>query len=96
MPAIAVAQVTPITNPTGYTFAQWVNSIVAIFNSLIALLGSIAIVIFFIGLLRFIFKSDDARGRAAGRSMILWGLVSLFVLFTLGGIIQFVKSNLGL
>lgn len=96
LPSLAIAQVRPITGSTGYTFSQWVGSIVDIFNALTVVLSSIAIVVFFIGILRFIYNAGDTNARTAGRNTIIWGLISLFVLFSIGGIVQLLKSSLGL
>lgn len=70
------------------TFASVVANIVSLLNLVIGVLAALALVIFFWGLVRYIYHSDDAHSREEGRSSIMWGLVALFVLFSLFGILQ--------
>lgn len=70
------------------TFASVVADLISFINLLVGVLGALALVIFFWGLVKFIYHSDDAHSRQEGRKSILWGLIALFVLFSLYGILQ--------
>ena len=73
---------------TSLTFRDLVLNLVSNVNVVMPLLAGIAVVFFFIGLIRFIYKAGDAKGRKTGRDAIVWGLVGIFVIFSLWGIIR--------
>ncbi|MEI6864226.1 MAG: pilin [Candidatus Adlerbacteria bacterium] len=80
----------PFTSTTA-KFSDLVDQLIKLMNSFIPLLIGVAIIFFFIGLIRYIYKSGDAKGRAAGRDNIIWGLIGLFIIFTLWGILRFLQ-----
>lgn len=55
---------------------------------LVGVLAALAVVVFFIGLVRYIKDSGDAKGHAEGRERIIWSLIALFVLFSIWGILS--------
>lgn len=77
---------------SGDTFKDVVVRLLGYMNLLVWPLIGLAIVFFFWGLIRYIYKSGDAKGRALGRQTIIWGLIGLFVLFTLWGLVRLLQS----
>ena len=72
------------------TFSQFIYQFSPIVNGIIALLSGVAILVFMAGLARYIFNiSGDTKKIQEGKELILWGLISLFILFALGGILNF-------
>ena len=69
------------------TLASVVQTLISFINLLVGVLATLAIVIFFWGLVRYIYRSDDEHALAEGRQTILWSLIALFVLFSLWGIL---------
>ena len=80
------------TSLVGNTVAQ-VSAIVA---QLVPLLVSIAVLLFLWGIVKFIAKIGDEEGRKAGKSLMIWGMVGLFVMISFWGIIGYVQQSLGL
>ncbi|MCX6820158.1 MAG: hypothetical protein NT019_02670 [Candidatus Adlerbacteria bacterium] len=80
--------------PTTTSFKDLVNIIISYINLIVPIVGGLAIIFFFVGLVRYIYYAGDAKGRTAGRDNIIWGLVAMFVIFTLSGILQLLKSAL--
>ncbi len=72
---------------TSATFASAVHTILNLVYSLEWLLSGVAVTIFLWGCVRFIAKAGDAKAREQGRQMIVWGLVALFVIFSIQGIL---------
>ena len=71
-------------------FADFVKQFASIFNGIIAVLAAVAVLIFMWGLTRYMFNiAGDTKKVKDGRNLILWGLVAIFVLFALGGILNF-------
>lgn len=58
---------------------------------------STAVVVFFLGVVQFIWASrgGEANGMEKGKSFMMWGLVALFVMFSVWGIIKFAQNILG-
>jgi phosphatidylglycerophosphatase A len=48
-----------------------------------------AIALFFLGLARFIKNAADTQAHEEGKKYMLWGIVALFILVTLWGIVNF-------
>ncbi len=77
---------------TTLTFCGFIKSLIALMNAIIPVLVIFAIAFFFIGLIRYIYNAGDAKGRSSGRTAIIWGLIGLFVIFSLWGILQFLTT----
>lgn len=58
---------------------------------------SMATVLFFAGIVQFIWKSreGDKSGIEQGKNFMLWGLIGLFVMFSVWGIIRFAQNTIG-
>ena len=57
-----------------------------------------AVVVFFYGIVKFILSKShgDAGGVKLGQSFMAWGLLALFVMFSVWGIIEFFGSSLNI
>ncbi len=97
-PFIAAAQQVPTGNTIlgmnagGATLRTLILSIVDIINRIFPILLSLAVVFFFIGLIRYITKATDTKARALGRDTIIWSLTGLFIIVTLWGVLSLIQS----
>ena len=55
---------------------------------------AIALLVFFWGIVKFIFAGDE--GKAEGKSLMIWGLVGLFVMVSVWGLVRFMGNSLGI
>ena len=62
---------------------------------LIPIVAGLALLYFFWGLAKFILHSDSDEARAEGKKVMMWGIVALFVLVSIWGIIQYMRSEVG-
>lgn len=76
------------------TFASLVNSLIGVINALIPALIGVALIIFFIGIIRYIYNAGDTSARTRGRALIGWGLVAMFVLMSLWGILEVARTSI--
>lgn len=74
------------------SFRDLVYQFVDLINITIPVLGGLALLLFLFGLARYVYKSGDAKGKSAEKEMIKWGLLALFVIFSIGGILQVLKG----
>lgn len=64
-------------------------------NSLLRLLYLSAIAIFVWGIIEFIWNAANEEKRQTGKRHIIWGLIGLFIMLAVTGIIQLIKNSLG-
>lgn len=61
------------------------------------LFWALAIALFFYGLAKFILHADNVKEHEEGRNLMVWGLISIFILTTLWAIVNFLLiGSLGL
>ncbi len=75
------------------------TSLLGIFTNLLTLaipvVVALTLLVFFKGIVTFIMKSGDTKGLAEGKSLLLWGVLALFVMISVYGIIQFFYRDIG-
>ena len=82
LPALASAQ--SLLNTLGFF-----NTIL---NGAIGLLITLAIIAFFWGLIRYLF-TEGAEGKAAGLKIMLMGVIVIFVMVSIWGIVRLLQST---
>jgi hypothetical protein len=70
------------------SFSAIVQSFIGLINMLVGVLATLALLVFFWGLVRYIKDAGDAKGHAEGAQRILWSLITLFILFSIWGILS--------
>jgi hypothetical protein len=61
-------------------------------SAAILVAAGLGLLAFFIGLVKFIFKSGDAKSHEEGRNQMIWGLIALFVMFSIWGLVRFIGT----
>ena len=84
-PALALAQ----------GLATTVDNLGGLVDSLIPIAFSAALLFFFYGLAIFVLKSGG-EDQARGKSIMLWGVIALFIMASITGIISFLGTSIGL
>ena len=73
---------------TSATFATVVAGILKTMNSLVWLLSGVAMAIFMWGMMLYIYNSSDSKQHKKGADFITWGIIALFIIFSLSGILK--------
>lgn len=81
-------------NPPG-DFKGLIDIFLNLINITIPVIVALALLVFFKGLVAFIAKSGDEKSHAEGKNLMVWGLVALFVMISVWGIIKFFYADLG-
>lgn len=77
--------------------AQFVGRVNAyIINPLITLLMAAALAYFIWGVALFILNSQDEEARKKGKSMMVWGVIGLFLMVSVFGILSVALGTFGL
>jgi hypothetical protein len=77
----------------GDTFKDVVIFVISLINMAIPVLVALALVLFLWGAVRYIAKSADAHGKSADKEALLWGLIALFVLLSVWGILRILTNT---
>jgi len=66
-------------------------------GTLAVILIGVALIVFFWGLVKFIIRpGGDEKAVEGGKRLMIWGVVALFVMLSVWGIVGLVQRNLGL
>lgn len=66
-----------------------------IINPIIQLLAVASLVAFLWGVFQYVRNSDSSSEREKGQQHMLWGIVGLFIIFSVFGIVRFVCNSVG-
>lgn len=80
--------------PTITTFIYKVNEV--ILNPLIILLFAVALIVFFWGIFEFIAQSSSDEARERGKKNMVWGIIGMFIMFSVFGIINIILGTFGI
>lgn len=69
------------------------NLINTVINALIPIIISLAIVVFFWGLVQYLLTLGDESKRNEGIKIMIWGVVAIFVMVSIWGIIRLLQST---
>ena len=78
------------------TINNIINQVGTIISRLIPITFALGILFFIYGLAKFIFSAGDPEAHESGRNVMIWGLVALFVMASMYGIIQLATQTLGI
>lgn len=65
-------------------------------NILVPLAFGLCLLYFFWGVAKYIGKAGSDKGAEEGKSTMVWGVIALFVLFSVWGIIRFIVGEIGI
>lgn len=71
------------------------NTITEIFNPLYKLAVALAILYFLYGVFKFIMDMNDPEKKNFGKAHLLYGTIGLFIILSVGGILQFFSGVFG-
>ncbi len=62
----------------------------------IPLVAALALLAFFWGLAKFILNADDEESRKSGKQFMIWGIIALFVMVSVWGLVQVIAQTFGI
>ena len=78
------------------TFASIVGNIVAVINGFVVLGIALAVLYFVWGIFKYMIQLGDEKGRRESIIIITWGVLGLFVMVSLWGLIQMMIKSFGI
>ncbi len=80
------------------SFKEFINSISDLIgNTISGLLLTLAVAAFFWIVVKFVFNRSkgNANGLEDAKNQLLWGVIGIFVMFSIWGIVTFLQSGFG-
>lgn len=77
-------------------FKSLIGIFIDLINTALPVLAGIGLLVFFWGLAKFIRNAGEVKDHTEGKDLMIWGVVGLFVLFSVWGIVGFVQSSFGI
>ena len=74
----------------------FVSSIGRVVGLALPIVVAIALLAFFWGLVKFIFAQGNEESKADAKKIMLWGLIALFVMVAVWGLVRFIGDALGI
>ena len=67
-----------------------------IINPVVAILFTAAIVVFFWGMIQFVYSAGDDTKRNLGKQHMLWGVIGVFIMLSAYGILTLFTNSFGI
>ncbi|MCK5095807.1 MAG: hypothetical protein KAR24_00435 [Candidatus Pacebacteria bacterium] len=80
-------------DPPANDFAIFLGTFKEILMKLVPIIVSIAVVVFLVGVTKFIRSADQPQEREQGRHLIVYGIVTLFVMLSMWGLVAFIVNT---
>ena len=108
LPTLSFAQVPNVTyttvNNNSNNCAGEITSISVLFDKIVCILKfsvwplliSMAVIVFIIGVVKYIAGADEESKRTEGRNFMIYGLVALFVMVSVWGLVGVIQGTFGL
>ena len=88
-----ISEIIPTAEASVVTLMRGVNRV--IINPLIILLFVLAVVYFVYGLVRYLLYPDNEEIRKSSKSHMLWGIIGMFIMVSVFGIMSLIINTLG-
>lgn len=88
LPSLAFAAADPKNSYLGRT----IIAVGGIINTLLTLMVGIALVLFFWGMAKYITSAGSKEKIDEGRNLIMWGIITLFVMVSVWGIVGLIQK----
>ncbi len=96
LPFVAFAQGNTGNNFNFNVFTSSISQIGNIITMLLPITVAAALLFFFYGLAKFVLAAGDDDAREEGKKVMIWGVVALFVMVSVWGLVEFLGSILNI
>jgi hypothetical protein len=77
-------------------FSELIDKFIELIDAALPVVGGLALLVFIWGLAKFIFRvGGDEKAVAEGKSLMIWGIIALFILVSFWGIIEIFHEDVG-
>jgi len=86
-------EIIPVAEASVSTLMKGINKV--IINPIIYFLFAIAVVYFLYGLAQYLLSPDNEEVNQASKKHMLWGIIGLFIMMSVFGIMQLISNTIG-
>jgi len=87
-------QIIPVAEASGLiTLMKNINKVIV--DPLIMLIFALAVVYFLYGLVKYLLSPENEEVRTASKSHMLWGIIGMFIMISVFGIMNLLLNTLG-
>ena len=72
-----------------------IDTVSGLIGSLVPIIIAIALVVFLWGIISYITAGDDPKKKAAARGYMIYGIIGLFVMVSVWGLVRILQSTFG-
>ncbi len=76
--------------------SNFLTAILDILDIVVLVILALALVFFLWGVAKFILNAGDPEEQSKGKSIMFWGLIALFVMVSVWGLVSFIQDELGI
>lgn len=77
----------------GQTFRDLAKEVIRYLNLVAGFITILALLLFAFGVIKFIATAGDDQSRAAGKQLMVWGILSLFIMVSVWGIVEIISAT---
>ena len=81
------------TYSAAVNFAEATNNIIAYSQKTINFFIALALIFFFWGVIMMVTSPDNSKARESAKTRLVWGVIVIFIAFSVWGILQFMKNT---
>lgn len=78
------------------TLFNIIELVMGLINALIPVIIALAVLFFLWGLVGYILKSDNQEARTGAKNRMFWGVIIIFVMVSIWGLVNLIDATLGL
>ncbi|KKR37266.1 MAG: hypothetical protein UT97_C0012G0006 [Parcubacteria group bacterium GW2011_GWC2_40_31] len=75
---------------------ELVDTVNAILSSIVPIIIAIAVIIFLIGVLKYVRAGEDEEERKKAKGLMIFGVIALFVMVSVWGLVNIIRGTLTL
>jgi hypothetical protein len=88
---------TPVVVSAEFTeTTSFLNTFLDLLDIIVLIILALALVFFLWGVAKFILNAGDPEEQTKGKSIMFWGLIALFVMVSVWGLVNFIQNELGI
>ena len=77
------------------TIGSLLSLVGTIITTLVPIAIGLAVVVFLFGVIKYVTAGDSEDKRSEGRQLMLWGIIGLFVMVSVWGLVMVINSTTG-
>lgn len=70
-----------------------INVVNRVLRAIVPMLITVALIVFIWGLIKYLMKIGDEKERQAGVQLMLWGVIAIFVMSSVWGIVRLLQNT---